>query len=255
MTLLGMSSDPRATGLLVDALIEQRHPASRVAVHLEHSPLRPVEAYRALLRSADPVVRFWGATLLSGCPEVDGVENELAELSSDTDPRVRKAAVQSLGRIGGDVAGEVALRLLRDAVPFVRAHAARALGELECVDAAVAIAELLGDPDWWVRTAAKQSLETLGAEVWPVLVRCLEHPDKFVRNSAAEVFQNLGIMDSLIVTGMAEDPSSARVDLLRRIAAAGGARMTDSLVERSGSAGPRVRRLLATMGFEHAGAA
>jgi hypothetical protein len=255
MTLLGMSSDPRATGLLVDALIEQRHPASRVAVHLEHSPLRPVEAYRALLRSADPVVRFWGATLLSGCPEVDGVENELAELSSDTDPRVRKAAVQSLGRIGGDVAGEVALRLLRDAVPFVRAHAARALGELECVDAAVAIAELLGDPDWWVRTAAKQSLETLGTEVWPVLVRCLEHPDKFVRNSAAEVFQNLGIMDSLIVTGMAEDPSSARVDLLRRIAAAGGARMTDSLVERSGSAGPRVRRLLATMGFEHAGAA
>ncbi|MBA3641695.1 MAG: hypothetical protein H0W53_21000, partial [Acidobacteria bacterium] len=62
LTLLGTSSDPRATGLLIDALIEQRHPPSRIAVHLEHSPLRPVDAYRALLTHADAVVRFWGAT-------------------------------------------------------------------------------------------------------------------------------------------------------------------------------------------------
>ncbi len=256
LTLLGTSSDPRATALLIDALIQQRHPASRVAVHLEHSPLRPVAAYRELLTSADPVVRFWAATLLAGCPEADGIEHDLAELSDDTDPRVRKAAVQSLSRLGGDVAREVALRLLRDAAPFVRAHAARALGELDSIEAAAPISELLGDSDWWVRNAAKGSLEALGAEVWPVLVRCLEHPDKFVRNGAAEVFQNLGILDSLIVMEAAsDDPSGSKIDLLRRIAAAGGARMTDSLVERAGSAAPRVRQLLATMGFEHAGAA
>ena len=256
LTLLGTSSDPRATDLLIDALVQQRQPASRVAVHLEHSPLRPVAAYRALLTNADPVVRFWGATLLAGCPEIEGLEQDLAELSDDKDPRVRKAAVQSLGRMGGDIAREVALRLLRDAAPFVRAHAARALGELDAIDAAAPIAELLGDQDWWVRNAAKGSLESLGAEVWPVLVRCLEHPDKFVRNGAAEVFQNLGILDSLIVMEAAsDDPSHSKVDLLRRIAAAGGARMTDSLVERAGSAAPRVRQLLATMGFEHAGAA
>ena len=253
LTLLGTSSDPRATTLLIDALIEQRHPASRVAVHLEHSPLRPKAAYRELLTNADPVVRFWGATLLAGCPDVDGLEQDLAELSDDKDPRVRKAAVQSLGRLGGDVAHEVAMRLLRDAAPFVRAHAARALGELDSIEAAAPIAELLGDSDWWVRHAAKQSLETLGAEVWPVLVRCLEHPDKFVRNGAAEVFQNLGILDSLIVMEAAsDDPSHSKIDLLRRIAAAGGPRMTDSLVERAGSAAPRVRQLLATMGYEHA---
>ena len=145
------------------------------------------------------------------------------------------------------------MRLLRDAAPFVRAHAARALGELDSIEAAAPIAELLGDSDWWVRNAAKQSLETLGGEVWPVLVRCLEHPDKFVRNGAAEVFQNLGILDSLIVMEAAsDDPSHSKIDLLRRIAAAGGARMTDSLVERAGSAAPRVRQLLATMGYEHA---
>lgn len=256
LTLLGTSSDPRATALLINALVEQRHPASRVAVHLEHSPLRPVEAYRALLTNPDPVVRFWGATLLSGCADVDWLEAELASLADDTDPRVRKAAVQSLGKAGGHVAEEVALRLLRDAAPFVRAHAARALAELDCIDAATPIAELLGDPDWWVRSAAKGSLQTLGSEVWPVLVRCLEHPDKFVRNGAAEVFQNLGILDSLIVMEAAsDDPSHSKIDLLRRITAAGGARMTDSLVERSGSAAPRVRQLLATMGLEQAGAA
>ena len=256
LTLLGTSSDPRATALLINALIEQRHPPSRVAVHLEHSPLRPVEDYRPLLTHPDPVVRFWGATLLAGCPEVAWLEAELAALSDDNDPRVRKAAVQSLGRLGGPAATAVALRLIRDAAPFVRAHAARALAELDCIDAAAPISELLGDSDWWVRNAAKQSLETLGPEVWPVLVRCLEHPDKFVRNGAAEVFQNLGILDSLIVMEAAsDDPSRSKIDLLRRIAAAGGARMTDSLVERSGAAAPRVRQLLATIGLEQAGAA
>ena len=70
-----------------------------------------------------------------------------------------------------------------------------------------------------------------------MLVRCLENQDKFVRNGAAEVFQNLGILDSLIVMEAAsDDPSGSKIDLLRRIAAAGGARMTDSLVERAGSA-------------------
>lgn len=256
LTLLGTSPDPRATALLIDALIAQRHPPSRVAVHLEHSPLRPVESYRALLTHPDPVVRFWGATLLSGCPDVAWLEAELAELSDDEDPRVRKAVVQSLGRLGGPAAAKAALRLIKDTVPFVRAHAARALAELDCVEAAAPISELLGDSDWWVRSAAKQSLETLGSEVWPVLVRCLEHPDKFVRNGSAEVFQNLGILDSLIVMEAAsDDPSLSKIDLLRRIAAAGGARMTDSLVERSGSAAPRVRQLLATIGLEQAGAA
>jgi HEAT repeat protein len=154
------------------------------------------------------------------------------------------------------IAADVAQRLLRDPAPFVRAHAARALGELDRPEMAAEIAELLGDTDWWVRTAAKQSLEAMGSEIWPVLMRCLEHRDKFVRNGAAEVFQNLGILDSLIMMEAAsDDPSYAKIDLLKRIAAAGGVRMTDSLLERAGSAAPRVRRLLDTMGMEQAGAA
>jgi HEAT repeat protein len=254
--LLGTSTDPRATGILIDALKTRRHPASRIAVHLEHSPLRPAEAYRALLKDADPIVRFWGATLLAQCPDAGWLEGELAALAGDDDARVRKAAVQSLGKLGDTIAAEVALRLLEDPAPFVRAHAARALGELERTEAAPSVAQLLGDPDWWVRAAAKQALEAMGSEVWPVLMRCLEHPDRFVRNGAAEVFQNLGVLDSLIMMEAAsDDPSHTKINMLKRIAAAGGTRMTDSLIERAGSAAPRVRRLLATMGLEVVGAA
>ena len=91
----------------------------------------------------------------------------------------------------------------------------------------------------------------------PVLVRCLEHRDKFVRNGAAEVVQNLGVLDSLIMLEAASDnPASAKVAMLQRITAAGGVRFTESLLERAGPVvGPRVRQLLDTMGLEHVGAA
>ena len=256
LTLLGTSSDARAPEILLDALKGRKHPPSRIAVHLEHSPLRPAGAYRTLLRDIDPVVRFWGATLLAEYPDVDWVESELAPLVHDPDPRVRKAAIQSLGKVGDEIATSLARLLLKDPAAFVRAHAARALGELERVEAAAAVAELLGDQDWWVRVAAKASLEAMGSEIWPVLMRCLEHHDEFVRNGAAEVFQNLGILDSLIVMEAAsDDPSDTKIDLLRRIAAAGGMRMTNSLIERAGEAAPRVRQLLTTIGMEEAGAA
>lgn len=256
LTLLGMSPDPAAPEILIDALKRRTHPPSRIAVHLEHSPLRPAELYRPLLRDTDAVTRFWGATLLAEYPEFDWVESELVSVATDSDPRVRKAAIQSLGKVGGDAAAEWAIRLLRDPAAFVRAHAARALGELERSDAASQVAELLGDTDWWVRAAAKASLEAMGSDVWPVLMRCLEHHDEFVRNGAAEVFQNLGVLDSLILMEAAsDDPSHAKIDLLRRIAAAGGLRMTNSLLERAGDAAPRVRHLLTTIGFEQVGAA
>jgi hypothetical protein len=88
-------------------------------------------------------------------------------------------------------------------------------------------------------------------------MRCLDHRDRFVRNGAAEVVQNLGILDSLIVLEAASDnPSRAKVDMLQRIAAAGGLRFTESLVERAGPVlGPRVRRLLDAIGFAHVGVA
>ncbi|MGE3957895.1 MAG: HEAT repeat domain-containing protein [Vicinamibacterales bacterium] len=252
LALLGRSHDPRAVDLLVEALASPRLSAARVAVYLDQSPQDLGERLVALLDHQKPVVRQWAAALLARYPD-QPVEPRLADLTRDADPQVRKAAVQTLGRIGGDEAAHCALHLLTDPAPYVRAHAVRALGELGRVDCADRVSSLLGDGDWWVRLAARESLEMMGAEVWPVLVRCLDHRDRFVRNGAAEVVQNLGVLDSLIMLEAATDnPAGTKVAMLQRIAAAGGVRFTESLVERAGPiVGPRVRRLLDTMGLEH----
>jgi len=256
LALLGRSHDPRAVELLVGALASPRLSASRVAVYIDQSPQDLGEHLEELLSHTEPVVRQWAATLLARYPDA-AIEAQLAELTHDADPRVRKAAVQTLGRIGGEDAGDYAIPLLNDPVSYVRAHAVRALGELGRTDQADRVASLLADGDWWVRLASRESLEMMGPEVWPVLVRCLEHRDKFVRNGAAEVIQNLGVLDSLIMLEAATDnPAGTKVAMLQRIAAAGGVRFTESLVERAGPVvGPRVRRLLDTMGLEHVGAA
>lgn len=256
LALLGSSRDSRALDILFEALRSQRHPASRVAAHIEQSPLPIVDRLEPLLGDRDPVMRLWGATLMARCPD-DHPEAELALLTQDPDPRVRKAAVQSLGTIGGgQTAVDCALRLLTDPEPYVRAHAARALGELGRTDAAGDVAGLLGDADWWARLAARETLELMGADVWPVLMRRLEDGDRFVRNGAAEVLQNIGVLDSLIVMEAATDnPAESKIAMLRRIAAAGGLRFTDALVERAGPiVGPRIRQLLTTMGLAHVGA-
>ena len=116
--------------------------------------------------------------------------------------------------------------------------------------------DLLGDGNWWVRLAARESLAMMGSEVWPLLMRRLSHEDRFIRNGAAEVLQNLGVLDSLIVMEAASDsPAPTKIALLRRIVDAGGVQFTESLVERSGPVlGPRIRQLVASVGLEHIGA-
>jgi HEAT repeat protein len=254
--LLGSSPEPRAMDILFEALRAHRHSSSQIAIYIEQSPQVISARLKKNLFDSDPVIRLWCATLLARYPE-EPIEGELARLTDDADPRVRKAAIQTLGKVGDLIAAECALRLLNDPFSYVRAHAARALGELTRTDLAERVAPLLGDSDWWVRLAARESLEMMGSDVWPVLMRSLNHADRFVRNGAAEVFQNLGVLDSLIVMEAATDnPGAAKIDMLRRIAAAGGVRFTDSLVERAGPVvGPRIRHLLATIGLQHVGAA
>jgi len=255
LALLGRSHHPAAAERLLGALASPRLSASRVAVYIDQSPQHLGAQLTALLDHTEPVVRQWAATLLTRYPD-ETLEPRLAPLTTDPDPRVRKAAVQTLGRIGDELAAECAIHLLTDSVSYVRAYAVRALGDLGRTDQADRVSSLLGDGDWWVRLAAREALEMMGPEVWPVLVRRLEHRDKFVRNGAAEVVQNLGVLDNLIMLEAATDnPAGSKVAMLQRIAAAGGVRFTESLVERAGPVvGPRVRQLLETMGLERVGA-
>jgi len=147
-SLAGALPDPAAGDILIAALKERRHPASRIAFHLEQLQQPIGDKLRALLHDAYATVRFWAATLLAPYGDMRDLEQELAKVADDPDPRVRKAALDTLGKIGEATAAYVAARKLLDPVPYVRAHAARALARLERVDHASEVATLLGDPDW-----------------------------------------------------------------------------------------------------------
>ena len=95
-------------------------------------------------------------------------------------------------------------------------------------------ATLLSDGRWWVRTAAKDALRTLGSPAVPALLAVLGSDDGFARNGAAEVLQDLGFIDELAL----DDPASP---LLERIYAAGGERMRKAAEARARERGrPRV---------------
>src|SRR5204863_9556972 len=103
LALLGRSHDSRAVDLLIGALSSPRLSASRVAVYIDQSPQHLGSRLSGLLSHADPVVRQWSATLLAKYPD-EPVGSRPAQLTGDPDPRVRKAAIQTLRRIGSDEA-------------------------------------------------------------------------------------------------------------------------------------------------------
>jgi hypothetical protein len=117
----------------------QRHPASRIAVHLEHSRRWPAETYRRCSSIRTPPHKFWGATLLDDYSEVDWVERTRGPRRRSDRVCARQPSSHSAGPAA--IAAEAALRLLNDPTPFVRAHAAHARsGRLNRADAAPAVA-------------------------------------------------------------------------------------------------------------------
>jgi len=252
--LLGMLDERRAARLLLGALTGGTYAPSRVATALDHFPVPILDLIRPLLRHPAPVARFWGATLLARYRETPGLDAELAPLVRDPDPGVRKAAVETLGLVGGPEAAPSARALLGDPVWYVRAHAARALGDLRRRDLAAAVTPLLADREWWVRLAAKETLEAMGPAVWPDVVPYLSHADRFARNGAAEVLQNLGLLDTWIVEAARGLAPPERLQVLRQAAGAGEAGLLGALRERV-EPGFRqaVDQLVAELGFQRAG--
>jgi HEAT repeat protein len=257
IAILGASSDREPAALLVRALQSLRFTPATLAAQLERSDAPIAADLRSLLNDGNPMVRQYAAALLGRYVGERGLEQALLPLAADPDPRVRKAAIESLGKIGADDAAGAAVTLLADPVPYVRANAARAIAALERTDLAPEVARLFADQDWWVRRAVKESLTQMGPDVLPVLVGTLRSSDRFARNGAAEVIQNLGLLDSLITMEAASDnPSPSKIEMLRRITEAGELRLTESLLQRAGPVlGPRLRQLLHQIGIDYVGAA
>lgn len=227
---LGDVGDEWAIGLLLDALRDGNSSRSRIASELERLAPAPGPKLAALLRDRDPMVRFWGATLLRPYPELG--DGTLIELTWDSNPNVRAAAVETLGTRHGRAVGTALSARLDDNEWFVRVHAARAVGHVVGAEAAPSITRLLSDQRWWVRTAAKDALRGMGADAVPSLLSMLTHEDLFARNGAAEVLQDVGFVDFLAV-------DNPRSPLLERIYAAGGERFRAAATARMGAVRPK----------------
>ena len=227
---LGDIGDEWAIDVLLEALRRGDGPRSRVASELEELAPAPGQRLVHLLVDWNPAVRFWGATLLRPYPELG--EGALIQLTWDSDPNVRAAAVETLGTRTGHAVGVALLARLGDSEWFVRVHAARAAGHVLGAEAAPQVTRLLTDERWWVRTAAKDALRGMGADAVPSLLMVLAHDDRFARNGAAEVLQDIGFVDFLVL----DNPQS---QLLERIYEAGGEKLREAAAARSDRASER----------------
>ncbi len=236
VTILGARSDRGSAAMLVAALREGRYSRSRIASQLDSFATPISDLLRPLLDDPEPAVRQWGATLLARYPDPE-IEVELATLIVDEDPQVRAAVLKSLTSNESRLAAPAAVTALSDPVWFVRVHAARALGRLGRVDQAAEVVTLLSDPQWWVRTAAKESLQQLGDEAAPAVLSALRSDDGFVRDGAAEVLQNIGVVDELLarLEGSPQDELAQRT--LRSIFEAGGRAVADAAIKRAAASG------------------
>ncbi|MBC7944531.1 MAG: HEAT repeat domain-containing protein [Burkholderiales bacterium] len=187
VVLLGKLQDEKAAEILILALREEWYTPSRIATQLDNFATPVAKLLLPLLVDPQPHMRYWAVALLSRYRGFDYLAALLALLVGDPDASVRKAVAQTLGIIGGREAVSGALKLLDDPVDFVRANAARALGNLAQVKLAGSVTPLLADREWRVRLAAREALVDMGPAVRHDVTAQLTSPDDFARDGAAEV--------------------------------------------------------------------
>ena len=261
-SVLQRLGDRRAAEILIGGLRSSRLPASRIAARLERFPIALDELLRPLLTSTRPEARYWAVTLLRNHHGHGGLADAIVPLVDDADAPVRKAALLTLGAMqAGDIV-RLATWRMTDPAPFVRSAAIQALAQAgertpdrgRRSALAATIAPALADRDWSVRTAAKDALARLGPATWRAVAAQLSSDDRFARNGAAEVLQNLGVLDWTL-RGIASGvrPSPEAVDVLKRALREGGMPMADAAMLRTKAEPiPAVEELLRSLELEEA---
>lgn len=219
VVLLGKLRSRRAAAILIEALRNNWYTPSYIAVQLDQfdAPLL-ADRLTALLDEREPRLRYWAISLLLRHRALAQLDVLLAAHANDPDPSVRKVVAQAMGAIGGAVAAAVAMGMLDDPVPFVRAHAVRALGSIALHDGTTAgrqVAPMLADRDWWVRLAAREALVAMGAGVRQEVAAQLASDDAFARDGARDVLRQTGRMH-------AGDAPAASAGVADGVLAAGG---------------------------------
>ncbi|HEU4722639.1 MAG TPA: HEAT repeat domain-containing protein [Gemmatimonadaceae bacterium] len=261
-SVLQRLGDRRAAEVLIGGLRSSRLPASRIAARLERFPIAIDELLRPLLTSTRPEARYWAVTLLRGQHDHGGLADAIVPLVDDADPPVRKAALLTLAAMQAPDLVRLASWRLTDPAPYVRSAAILALAQAgertpdRARRSALAstIAPSLADRDWSVRTAAKDALARLGPATWRAVAAQLSSDDRFARNGAAEVLQNLGVLDWTL-RGIASGvrPSPEALDVLKRALLEGGMPMADAAMLRTKAEPiPSIDALLRSLELEEA---
>jgi HEAT repeats len=241
-TVLQRIGDRRAAEILIEGLKSARLPASRIASRLERFTIPIGDLLRPMLSDTRAESRYWAATLLRDYHDEDGLASEIIPLVDDADAPVRKAALLTLGAMVPQNVTRLATRRLTDEAPYVRSAAIRALAQAgertpdraRRKGIASSVAPLLADREWTVRAAAKDALVRLGPGTWREVAAQLSSTDGFARNGAAEVLQNLGVLDwTLRGIASGAHPTDEAVDVLRRALKEGGVAMSKAAALRS----------------------
>lgn len=111
---------------------------------------------------------------------------------SDSEPQVRAAALQALGRLGASASAPEVMAGLSDPAPLVVDAAIRAAGCLRLPEAVARLQELLPSESAERRAALVYALERIGApEGRPAILEALQDPDAYVRWSATVALRRL----------------------------------------------------------------
>lgn len=242
IVVLHRLGDRPAAEILVAALRRGTFSRSRIATQLDQFPIAIDDLLRPLLADPQSRVRYWATSLLARYARVPGLAAEIVALTKDSNPPVRKAAIETLGAMSDSVAIPVAVGMLDDSVAYVRSaaistiarHGALALDPARRRALAASIAPSMADAEWEVRLSAKESLVALGPSTWREVAVHLESSDAFARNGAAEVLQNLGLLDRTVgELGRGGTPSAELVNVLALAFHEGGVPMIDAVVARA----------------------
>lgn len=221
---LAQLADPRVMRTLILAVDADGPIAARRAWAQIGVPM--VAPLTTLLKDTDAGVRAGAAEALFAIIQQTKDSSALDPLVvtlEDADPKVRLAAVNALGKIGGDRVVDALIDALRDADAKVRSAAAFWLQYLRAPRSVEPLCAALTDLDAGVRQAVALALWWLEdpRSVDPLL-RAIEDPDRSVRSNA---YLALSAIDDPRVVRVMLDALSSPDPFLRRSGAGGLARV------------------------------
>jgi HEAT repeat protein len=181
-------------------------------------PSDPARLAELLRHLTDPSWRIRSAAVerITAHPRpVEVLPAILDLLTSSAHPGARIASAAALARLGSEAVSMLLPRLALEQ-PEVRCACADVLGEIGDRRAALAVADLMGDPDANVRLSAAEALGKIGG-TWAAhaLHRALDAGDAALRVAALDALDRLGVAPPAARLEPLLDDRSARRSALR----------------------------------------